>query len=118
MKRAYWYIIGFAVVVLICVSAFLISPGGGFGGSDDQGGEKIQEISPGYEPWFQSLWTPPDETASLLFAVQAAIGASIIGFFIGNERGKRVSQEKMKKVESVQSKAVKQDLGGTQGMNK
>ena len=47
--------------------------------------------------WFHSLWTPPPETESLLFAVQAAIGASIIFWFIGNEHGKREMMQKMKK---------------------
>jgi cobalt transport protein len=31
----------------------------------------------------ENLWEVPGETESLLFALQAAIGASIIGFFIG-----------------------------------
>jgi len=38
-----------------------------------------------------------------LFAVQAAIGASIIGFFIGNERGKRTALEKSEKLKTAQN---------------
>jgi cobalt/nickel transport protein len=109
MKRRTWYVIGFALIVGICASAFIISPSGSFGGTDDQGPEKVHQIDPNYVVWFHSLWTPPPETEALLFAVQAAIGASIIGFFIGNERGKRVALEKSKELKAIQSKAVKNE---------
>ncbi len=107
MKHRYWYIIGFAVVVSICVSAFVLAPNGEFGGADDRGSNQIEQINPDYRPWFESLWTPPAETQSLLFAVQAAIGASIIGFFIGNERGKKLALKQAKKMKEIQAKAVK-----------
>jgi cobalt/nickel transport protein len=109
MKRRTWYIIGFALVIGICASAFIISPNGSFGGSDDQGPEKILQIDPNYVVWFHSLWTPPPETESLLFAVQAAIGASIIGFFIGNERGKRITIEKIEKLKAASSDVGKNE---------
>lgn len=89
MKPVHWYMLGFAFIAAICISAFIISPGSEFGGADGQGEEQISEIAPDYQPWFESLWSPPGETESLLFATQAAIGASIIGWFIGNEHGKR-----------------------------
>jgi cobalt/nickel transport protein len=108
MKARSWYIIGFSVVILICVSAFIVAPGGEFGGSDDQGADQIQEIDPTYTPWFESLWEPPAETASLLFAVQAAIGAAIIGYFIGNEHGKRVGMKNTTALDAAQKKAVNQ----------
>lgn len=59
---------------------------GYFGGSDGAASEVIEES--GYEPWFSSIWEPPSgEIESLLFAVQAAIGALIIGYFFGYWRG-------------------------------
>lgn len=59
---------------------------GYFGGSDGEASEIIEES--GYEPWFSSIWEPPSgEIESLLFAVQAAIGALIIGYFFGYWRG-------------------------------
>jgi cobalt/nickel transport protein len=112
MKRRTWYIIGFALIIGICASAFIITPNGSFGGSDDQGSQKILQIDPNYVIWFKSIWNPPPETQSLLFAVQAAIGASIIGFFIGNERGKRVTLEKSEKLKAVQTKATKNETEG------
>ena len=59
---------------------------GYFGGSDDAASEQIEASN--YEPWFSSIWEPPSgEIESLLFALQAAIGAIIIGYFFGYWRG-------------------------------
>jgi len=61
---------------------------GYFGGSDDKPGAYI-ESHYNYQPWFQPLWEPPSgEIESLLFAVQAAIGAIILGYFIGYFHGR------------------------------
>jgi len=65
-----------------------------FLGADEQAVSVIEEISPGYEPWFTPLWEPPSsEIQSLLFAVQAALGAGFIGYYLGLSRhkNKRVS---------------------------
>ena len=76
------------VLIIIVVAPFLIYSGQGedegyFGGAD---GEAIE--GSGYEPWFSSIWEPPSgEIESLLFAVQAAIGAIIIGYFFGYWKG-------------------------------
>lgn len=41
-------------------------------------------ISPDYEPWAESLLEPPGgETESLLFCLQAAFGALVIGYGFG-----------------------------------
>ena len=59
---------------------------GYFGGSDDAAGEAVE--ASGFTPWFSSIWEPPSgEIESLLFALQAAIGAIIIGYFFGYWRG-------------------------------
>ena len=96
MEPKAWYVLGFGAIVLICITAFIISPGAEFGGADGQGEEQITEIDPDYQPWFESFWSPPGETESLLFATQAAIGASIIGWFVGNEHGKKVANGRKK----------------------
>ena len=65
---------------------------GYFGGSDDQGSDSVSET--GYKPWFNSIWVPPSgEIESLLFALQAAIGALIIGYFFGLWRGQKSKEE-------------------------
>lgn len=84
------------IILLILVAIIAIAPmvmysglgedQGYFSGSDGAAGEAIEEL--GYEPWFSSFWEPPSgEIESLLFALQAAIGAIIIGYFIGYWRG-------------------------------
>ena len=79
------YIGGFAVIVIMCVGTLALV-NGEFGGSDDAGGGDAE--AHGYEPWTGNLFDIlgfelPGETESMLFAVQAAIGAVIIGYFIG-----------------------------------
>lgn len=60
-----------------------------WGGADDQPEGVIQKLTGGgFKPWFQNVWTPPShEIESLLFALQAAVGSLVIGFFLGYYRG-------------------------------
>jgi cobalt/nickel transport protein len=54
-----------------------------FRGSDDQAKDLIGKIAPGYQPWFKSIKKlPSGEIGSLLFAIQAALGAGFIGFYL------------------------------------
>jgi len=75
------------VVQFIYVSTFTDAE---YSGSDGQGSDMIAEITGGeYEPWATPVWEPPSgEIESLLFALQASIGAIIIGYFIGYYKGK------------------------------
>ncbi|XHH09284.1 MAG: energy-coupling factor ABC transporter substrate-binding protein [Candidatus Bathyarchaeia archaeon] len=85
------YIILLAIVGVICVAPLILVPNAEFGGADGGAEQAISDT--GYEPWFTPIWEPPSgEIESLLFALQAAIGAVIIGYFIGYERGKRVKK--------------------------
>ncbi|MDV0447054.1 Cobalt transport protein CbiN [Methanosarcinaceae archaeon Ag5] len=55
-----------------------------FGGADGEAMDYVHEIDPNYEPIAEPLWEPPGgETESLLFCLQGAIGALIIGWFFG-----------------------------------
>ena len=48
----------------------------------------------GFQPWYSSIWEPPSgEIESLIFALQAAIGAIIIGYFFGLWRGQSSKEE-------------------------
>ena len=63
---------------------------GYFGGSDDAAGEAITQMDASYTPWFESIWEPPSgEIQSLLFCLQTAIGAIIIGYIFGYWNGLR-----------------------------
>ena len=55
-----------------------------FTGADDKAKDLVGEIAPDYQPWFKPLIEPASgEIASLLFALQAAIGAGFIGYYLG-----------------------------------
>lgn len=58
-------------------------------GTDEKAEELIKEINPEYEPWLSPIWEPPSgEIESLLFSVQAALGALLIGYILGYYRAK------------------------------
>lgn len=78
------------VILLLIICAFIavvplaILKDTEFGGADGAAEELITQISPDYEPWIDNILEPPGgETESLLFCLQAAIGASILGFGFG-----------------------------------
>ena len=55
-----------------------------FGGADGAAEEVIAAVDPDYEPWAESIIElPGGETESLLFCLQAALGATVIGFGFG-----------------------------------
>lgn len=88
------YIAGFAIIALfvVIVLAWGNAEGKLFGGADDGAEDVIADVDPDYEQWWTGIWGDyelPGETESLLFAVQAAIGAIIIGYFIGRSVQKR-----------------------------
>lgn len=77
------------VIGLSMAPLFLINDSE-FGGADGAAEEAILELAPNTEPWFQPFWEPPGgETESLLFALQAALGAGVLGYFFGLKRGQR-----------------------------
>jgi len=81
-----WLLLG--IVVLLAVVPLFLHPESEFGGADGQAEEVIAAINPDVEPWFAPLIEPPGgETESLLFALQAAVGAGFIGYFLGLKRG-------------------------------
>ena len=75
-------------LVLIC-AAILIYPlltihDSEFGGADGAAEDIIAQVDPDYEPWAESILEPPGgETESLLFCLQTALGAVVIGFGFG-----------------------------------
>lgn len=82
-----------AIVLLTVLPLFLAGappaePGAAapaaFGGADERAQHAIGTIAPTYQPWFSPLFEPPSgEISSLLFALQAAFGAGVIGFWLG-----------------------------------
>lgn len=72
------------VAVAIVVAPLIFLKGAEFAGADGLAGDLITEIAPDYEPWAESIIEPASgEIESLLFALQAAIGAGVVGFVLG-----------------------------------
>lgn len=60
-----------------------------FGGADNRAAEAVKTLAPGYTPWFTPLFEPPSaEVSSMLFALQAALGAGVIGYYFGLAKGR------------------------------
>ena len=99
-----------AVIIVALPLALYNGKGEGyFTGSDDQGSQAIEAT--GYQPWFSSIWEPPSgEIESLLFAVQAAIGALIIGYVLGYYKGRA----KARKEDEVDKQIITNEQGKTE----
>lgn len=94
MKNSKKVILILILCVIIAVVPLLMIKDSEFGGADDQAEDVIAELNPDYEPWFDPIIElPGGETESLLFALQAAIGAGVIGlgfgYFIGRKKYKQ-----------------------------
>lgn len=78
-----------AVVLLTILPLFLVAATPDaeiFAGTDDLAEEVIETLAPDYEPWAALWWEPPSgEIESLLFALQAALGAGFIGYYFGRK---------------------------------
>ncbi|MCX8150714.1 MAG: energy-coupling factor ABC transporter substrate-binding protein [Candidatus Bathyarchaeota archaeon] len=86
--KARYYIVLTAVLIALFVTPLLVAPSAEYSGADSAAEAAISDT--GYEPWFSPIWEPPSsEIETLLFSLQAAIGALVIGYFVGYERGKR-----------------------------
>lgn len=88
-----------AVVLLTLLPLLIVKPPAAvpgaeptaiFTGTDAQAQGVIQTLAPEYQPWSTSRFKPPSvEIESLLFALQAALGAGVIGYYAGYVRGKK-----------------------------
>lgn len=89
MKKQTVFFLVFIVIALAIVPLFM-NPGSEFGGADGEAESAISEVAPNYQPWFEPLWSPPGgETESLLFALQASLGAGVIGYYFGFKRSQK-----------------------------
>ena len=77
-------------IVLLLIGIFAYVGPQEFGGADGQAEEYITQANPAYKPWFSNIWEPPGaEIESLLFALQAALGAGVVCYVIGYYKGKK-----------------------------
>lgn len=81
--------------VLIAVVPLAVIKDSEFGGADGAAEELITEINPDYEAWATPVFElPGGETESLLFCIQAALGAGIFGYGFGVLRERYRKEEK------------------------
>lgn len=75
-----------AAIVVIALVPLLIFQGSDneFAGADAKATAKVERIAPDHEAWINPIWTPPGgETEGALFALQAAVGAGVLGYVAG-----------------------------------
>ncbi len=105
-------IILLALVALLTIIPLVMYSGlgedeGYFGGADGAADEAISAT--GYQPTTTPLWEPPSgEIESLLFALQAAIGAIIIGYIFGYYNGQ--AKERKRQEEKLKTKDAKETV--------
>ena len=82
-------VILFVMVIEIVAIPLFALKGAEFGGSDDAGSQKVEELTGEYEPWFTPVFETalngeiPGEVESLLFCVQTGIGVGVVAFLMG-----------------------------------
>ena len=113
MKRHINLLLALAVVLLSALPLWLVQKPAAeaegrsaeiFTGADDKAKDMIGSINPDYKPWFSPILEPASgEIASLLFALQAALGAGVIGYYLGAS----VTREKMRR--EAEQKAAKEE---------
>lgn len=86
-------IVGVVVILALVVGALAFAGDAEWGGADGNVAGMIDET--GYTPWYESvIWSPPSgEIESLIFALQAALGAGvaclIFGYWAGQNRARK-----------------------------
>jgi cobalt/nickel transport protein len=82
-----------------------------FAGADNKAKDLIGVIAPEYRQWFQPILEPASgEISSLLFALQAALGAGFIGYYLGaSVTREKLHREMAQKMAKQQEKQIRAD---------
>ncbi len=82
------------LVIIIPIVSLWLGGDSEFGGADGKVVDMIDADQSKYKPWFDNIWAPPGgETESLLFSLQAAIGAGVLFYIIGYIKGKKAAAD-------------------------
>jgi cobalt/nickel transport protein len=85
---------GLIILALALVALPLVNQKSSYKGTDDQVKGIVGELHADYKPWWSGMGISlGDDVVSMLFAVQAALGAGILGYGLGYMKG---SQKKEK----------------------
>lgn len=83
------------ITVVLIVTPLILNKNAEYGGADGEAEDLIGVVAPDYEPWFSSIYEPPSgEIESLLFSLQAALGAGVICYYLGYKRGCKVKAQR------------------------
>lgn len=79
--------------LILSFAPVLIFQGKEFKATDSHNTTAIEEVSPGYKPWFEPVIKPSGgEIETFLFATQAAIGSGITCYILGLYKGRNERQ--------------------------
>jgi cobalt/nickel transport protein len=82
-----WWLLGMAVA--LSFAPVLIFQGKEFKATDSINITAIEEVKPGYKPWFEPVIKPSGgEIETFLFATQAAIGSGVTCYILGLYKGR------------------------------
>lgn len=83
-------LVSLLLVLVIALGPLFLLRGAEFGGSDDAGSQKVEEIrGEAYQPWFTPVLEQvlgrelPGEVESLFFCLQTGIGVGVLAFGFG-----------------------------------
>jgi cobalt/nickel transport protein len=87
-NQSFNLMLAIGVVVLAAIPLLSIQ-GKDFSASDDKSSKGVEELRPGYKPWFESVFKPQGgEVETFLFATQAAIGSGVTCYILGLYKGR------------------------------
>ena len=82
-----WWLLGAAVA--LSFAPVLIFQGKEFKATDSINITAIEQVKPGYKPWFEPVIKPSGgEVETFLFATQAAIGSGVTCYILGLYKGR------------------------------
>ena len=75
--------------VILSLAPVLIYQGKEFKATDSINITAIEQVKPGYKPWFEPVIKPSGgEIETFLFATQAAIGSGVVCYILGLYKGR------------------------------
>lgn len=87
--------------VMLSMAPVLIHQGKEFKATDSINITAIEEVKPGYKPWFEPVIKPSGgEVETFLFATQAAIGSGVVCYILGLYKG-RTERRKIDEVVTI-----------------
>ena len=87
--------------VILSMAPVLIYQGKEFKATDSINVTAIEQVNPGYKPWFEPVIKPSGgEVETFLFATQAAIGSGVVCYILGLYKG-RTERRKIDQVVAI-----------------